>query len=64
MKNAFKAVFILENRCSGQNNMIKRISKVTVHPNFNYNTLKNDIAIAQLESAVDFEPVCLPSTSE
>ncbi|CAH1405195.1 unnamed protein product [Nezara viridula] len=63
MKNAFKAVFILENRCSGQNRLIKRISKVTIHQNFNYNSLKNDIAVAQLESAVDFEPVCLPPTN-
>ncbi|XP_014270297.3 trypsin isoform X1 [Halyomorpha halys] len=63
MKNAYKAVFVLENRCSGENSLIRRISRVTVHPNFNYNSLKNDIAIAQLESAVDFEPVCLPSTN-
>ncbi|NXC50705.1 CTRL protease, partial [Penelope pileata] len=52
---------------SGENVQVKTVAKAITHPNWNANTLNNDIALLKLSSPAQLgsrvAPVCLPSAN-
>ncbi|KAF5903777.1 mast cell tryptase-like, partial [Clarias magur] len=58
----------IQNLQGTNSNMQKRRpSQINIHPNYNPNTLNNDIALVQLSASVTFNanvlPVCLAATN-